>query len=63
MNWDEAMHYVVKEMDVDAYALARTCNLYEEFGQIKYVLSDGDPDQERDGAQEVQRGGDHVQPW
>ena len=56
------MHYVVMEMDVDAYALARTSNLNEEFGQIKYVLSDGDPDQERDGAHEVQRGGDHVQP-
>jgi phospholipid-transporting ATPase len=40
MNWDEAMHYVDKKMDVDAYALARTYNLNEELGQIKYVFSD-----------------------
>jgi len=40
MNWDEAMHYVDPEMDVDCYALARTSNLNEELGQIKYVFSD-----------------------
>jgi len=40
MNWDEAMHYVDPEMDVDSYALARTSNLNEELGQIKYVFSD-----------------------
>jgi len=40
MNWDEAMHYVDEEMDVDTYALARTSNLNEELGQIKYVFSD-----------------------
>ena len=40
MNWDEAMHYVDPEMDIDCYALARTSNLNEELGQIKYVFSD-----------------------
>jgi len=40
INWDEAMHYIDKEMDVDSYALARTSNLNEELGQIKYVFSD-----------------------
>jgi len=40
MNWDEAMHYVDPEMDIDSYALARTSNLNEELGQIKYVFSD-----------------------
>eukprot|EP00092_Neocalanus_flemingeri_P094212 GFUD01119777.1.p1 GENE.GFUD01119777.1~~GFUD01119777.1.p1 ORF type:complete len:1194 (-),score=278.48 GFUD01119777.1:164-3745(-) len=40
MNWDEAMHYIDPEMGVDSYALARTSNLNEELGQIKYVFSD-----------------------
>jgi len=40
INWDEAMHYVDKDMDIDTYALARTSNLNEELGQIKYVFSD-----------------------
>ena len=40
INWDEEMHYIDKEMDIDSYALARTSNLNEELGQIKYVFSD-----------------------
>jgi len=40
MNWDEAMHYIDPEMGIDSYALARTSNLNEELGQIKYVFSD-----------------------
>ena len=40
MNWDEGMHYIDTELGVDAYALARTSNLNEELGQIKYVFSD-----------------------
>merc|ERR1719150_944044 len=40
INWDEEMHYVDKEMGIDSYALARTSNLNEELGQIKYVFSD-----------------------
>jgi len=37
---DEEMHYIDKENDIDSYALARTSNLNEELGQIKYVFSD-----------------------
>jgi len=40
MNWDEAMHYIDPQMGIDSYALARTSNLNEELGQIKYVFSD-----------------------
>lgn len=40
MNWDEGMHYIDPKMGVDTYALARTSNLNEELGQIKYVFSD-----------------------
>jgi len=40
INWDEEMHYQDKELGVDSYALARTSNLNEELGQIKYVFSD-----------------------
>ena len=40
INWDEEMHYIDEEMGVDSYALARTSNLNEELGQIKYVFSD-----------------------
>jgi len=40
INWDEEMHYVDPDMGIDSYALARTSNLNEELGQIKYVFSD-----------------------
>ena len=40
MNWDEAMHYKDPSMGIDCYALARTSNINEELGQIKYVFSD-----------------------
>ena len=40
MNWDEAMHYKDPSMGIDSYALARTSNINEELGQIKYVFSD-----------------------
>ena len=40
INWDEKMHYVDKEMDIDTYAVAKTSNLNEELGQIKYIFSD-----------------------
>jgi len=40
INWDDAMHYVDPEMGIDTFALARTSNLNEELGQIKYVFSD-----------------------
>ena len=40
INIDEEMHYVDPENNVDSYALARTSNLNEELGQIKYVFSD-----------------------
>ena len=36
VNWDEHMYYA----PTDTYALARTSNLNEELGQIKYVFSD-----------------------
>lgn len=36
VNWDEQMYYAPS----DTYALARTSNLNEELGQIKYVFSD-----------------------
>ena len=36
VNWDEQMYYEPS----DTYALARTSNLNEELGQIKYVFSD-----------------------
>lgn len=38
INWDEEMCY--KFNDNKTYALARTSNLNEELGQIKYVFSD-----------------------
>ena len=38
INWDEAMHHT--EGEADCYAVARTSNLNEELGQIKYVFSD-----------------------
>jgi len=37
---DEEMHYVDKSMNIDTYAVAKTSNLNEELGQIKYVFSD-----------------------
>merc|ERR1719481_1581108 len=37
---DEEMHYVEKSMNIDTYAVAKTSNLNEELGQIKYVFSD-----------------------
>ena len=40
INWDEAMHHRDSDLEVDSYALARTSNLNEELGQIKYVFSD-----------------------
>jgi phospholipid-transporting ATPase len=40
INWDEAMHHIDPELGIDSYALARTSNLNEELGQIKYVFSD-----------------------
>ncbi|XP_040835824.1 phospholipid-transporting ATPase IB-like [Ochotona curzoniae] len=36
INWDEDMHYKVN----DVYAVARTSNLNEELGQVKYLFSD-----------------------
>ena len=36
VNWDSEMYYA----PTDTYALARTSNLNEELGQIKYVFSD-----------------------
>ncbi|KAM4860181.1 phospholipid-transporting ATPase IB-like isoform 2-T2 [Thomomys bottae] len=36
INWDEDMHF--KESDI--YAMARTSNLNEELGQVKYLFSD-----------------------
>ncbi|XP_069905278.1 phospholipid-transporting ATPase IB isoform X1 [Oryctolagus cuniculus] len=36
INWDEDMHYKVN----DVYAMARTSNLNEELGQVKYLFSD-----------------------
>ena len=36
VNWDKHMYYA----PTDTYALARTSNLNEELGQIKYVFSD-----------------------
>ncbi len=40
INHDEKMHHIDKELGIDSYALARTSNLNEELGQIKYVFSD-----------------------
>jgi len=40
INNDETMHHVDENLGVDTYALARTSNLNEELGQIKYVFSD-----------------------
>jgi len=37
---DEEMHYVDESLGVDTYAVAKTSNLNEELGQIKYVFSD-----------------------
>ncbi|XP_032170600.1 E3 ubiquitin-protein ligase RNF6 isoform X2 [Mustela erminea] len=36
INWDEDMHY----RGNDVYAMARTSNLNEELGQVKYLFSD-----------------------
>uniref|UniRef100_A0A8C9DHZ0 Phospholipid-transporting ATPase n=1 Tax=Prolemur simus TaxID=1328070 RepID=A0A8C9DHZ0_PROSS len=36
INWDEDMHYKVNNV----YAVARTSNLNEELGQVKYLFSD-----------------------
>ncbi|XP_077871790.1 phospholipid-transporting ATPase IB-like isoform X5 [Ictidomys tridecemlineatus] len=36
INWDEDMHYEQN----DLYAMARTSNLNEELGQVKYLFSD-----------------------
>uniref|UniRef100_A0A673SX93 Phospholipid-transporting ATPase n=1 Tax=Suricata suricatta TaxID=37032 RepID=A0A673SX93_SURSU len=36
INWDEEMHYEGN----DVYAMARTSNLNEELGQVKYLFSD-----------------------
>ena len=36
VNWDEEMYYA----PTDTYALARTSNLNEDLGQIKYIFSD-----------------------
>uniref|UniRef100_H0XU14 Phospholipid-transporting ATPase n=1 Tax=Otolemur garnettii TaxID=30611 RepID=H0XU14_OTOGA len=36
INWDEDMHYKVNNV----YAMARTSNLNEELGQVKYLFSD-----------------------
>ncbi|KAG8520290.1 Phospholipid-transporting ATPase IB [Galemys pyrenaicus] len=36
INWDEDMHYKKKNV----YAMARTSNLNEELGQVKYLFSD-----------------------
>merc|ERR1719312_66659 len=40
INNDEEMHYVDKENGIDAFATARTSNLNEQLGMIKYVFSD-----------------------
>jgi len=40
INSDEKMHFVDENLGVDSYALARTSNLNEELGQIKYIFSD-----------------------
>jgi len=40
INWDEAMHYIDPYNKTETYAMARTSNLNEELGQIKYVFSD-----------------------
>ena len=40
VNWDEEMHFIDEENNIDMYAVARTSNLNEELGQIKYVFSD-----------------------
>jgi len=40
INNDEEMHYIDKENNIDAYATARTSNLNEQLGMIKYVFSD-----------------------
>ena len=34
------MHFIDEENNIDMYAVARTSNLNEELGQIKYVFSD-----------------------
>jgi len=40
INWDEEMHYIDPYNHTETYAMARTSNLNEELGQIKYVFSD-----------------------
>jgi phospholipid-transporting ATPase len=40
INCDEKMHYVDEDQEIDTYAVAKTSNLNEELGQIKYIFSD-----------------------
>ena len=40
INCDEKMHYKDPEQNIDTYAVAKTSNLNEELGQIKYIFSD-----------------------
>ena len=40
INNDEAMHYSDTTQNIDTFAVAKTSNLNEELGQIKYVFSD-----------------------
>merc|ERR1719209_1967149 len=40
INHDEAMHYSDTTQNIDTFAVAKTSNLNEELGQIRYVFSD-----------------------
>ena len=40
INCDEKMHYIDTDQNIDTYAMAKTSNLNEELGQIKYIFSD-----------------------
>lgn len=40
ISWDEKMHYQPDPDKEGTYAVARTSNLNEELGQIKYIFSD-----------------------
>ena len=40
INCDEKMHYIDEDQGIDTYAVAKTSNLNEELGQIKYIFSD-----------------------
>ena len=40
INCDEQMHYKDPVQNIDTYAVAKTSNLNEELGQIKYIFSD-----------------------